>query len=117
MKKIVRVDPKRIERFNFTSVKVLKTAVESKPELKASLETNFAETLKAQNIVIDEAFKEVLHTQWRAQIQTDITEQMAALPASKKRYYSRLTKGEPLKLKVIVDRETGKHVKEIREES
>jgi hypothetical protein len=41
---------------------------------------------------------------------------MDSLPESKKQYYSRITKGEPLKLRVKVDRTTGKHRKKIREE-
>jgi len=37
MKKVVRIDPKRIKRFNFTSVAALRIVVETKPELKATL--------------------------------------------------------------------------------
>jgi len=117
MKKAVRIDPKRIKRFNFTSVTALRTAVETKPELKASLSRSFSEALEAENIVIDEAFKQKVCTEWRAQIQSDIQAKMASLPESKKRYYSRISKGEPLKLKVKVDRKTKKHIKTIREES
>ena len=117
MKKVVRIDPKRIKRFNFTSVAALKTAVENRPELKTNLSRSFTEALEAENIVIDEAFKQKVHTEWRAQIQSDIKTKMDSLPESKKRYYSRISKGEPLKLKVKVDRKTKKHIKTIREES
>lgn len=115
MKKIVRVEKTRLERFNFDSVGDVKSSLKSKPELGDRLREDFEDTLRDQNIVVDDAFKQRLHQQWRAQIQSDIRETMDSLPESKKRYYSRISKGEPLKLRVKVDRTTGKHRKQIRE--
>lgn len=116
MKKIVRVEKSRLERFNVESVGELRSSLESKPELRERLREDFEDTLREQNVIVDDAFKQRLHQQWRAQIQKDIRETMGSLPESKKRYYSRITKGEPLKLRVKVDRATGKHRKQLREE-
>lgn len=116
MKKIVRVEKSRLERFNFESVGELKSSLESKHELRDRLSEDFEGVLREQNIIVDDAFKQRLHQQWKAQIQSDIRKTMDSLPESKKQYYSRITKGEPLKLRVKVDRTTGKHRKKIREE-
>lgn len=116
MKKTVRVDLNRLERFEFDSVKELRSSLETRPELSDRLKVDFEGTLRDEKVVVDEVFKRRLHQQWRAQIQADIREKMSELPESKKRYYSRIVEGEPLKLRVNVDREAGRHGKQLREE-
>lgn len=116
MKKTIRIDSARLARFKFDPVKKLRSSIESQPELRDKLREDFEGTLREQNVIVDDAFKQQLHRQWRDQIQTDIKETMANLPESKKRYYSRIVRGEPLKLRVKVDRTTGKHRKKIRED-
>jgi hypothetical protein len=116
MKKTVRVDLNRLERFEFDSVKELRSSLEKRPELSDRLKVDFEGTLRDEKVVVDEEFKRRLHQQWRAQIQADIRETMSGLPESKKRYYSRIVEGEPLRLRVEVDRETGRHGKRLREE-
>jgi hypothetical protein len=116
LKKTIRIDTARLARFKFDPVRKLRSSIESQPELRDKLREDFEGTLREHNVTVDDAFRQQLHLQWRDQIQTDIKETMANLPESKKRYYSRIVRGEPLRLRVKVDRATGRHKKRLREE-
>lgn len=65
MKKHVKIDKKRLERFEFKPVKDLKQKIEKKPELKTKLRKDFRGTLEAQGIEIDENFEEKIRKEWR----------------------------------------------------
>ncbi|MCW4011375.1 MAG: hypothetical protein NWF07_00135 [Candidatus Bathyarchaeota archaeon] len=114
MRKRVKVDRTRLERFKFTPLTELKATIEEKPELSQKLRVDFAGTLKAQGITIDEAFKHKLSTEWRAAIKQDIRKVAEEHPESKNWYLKRVLDEKPIKLKVKIDPETGEKTKTLR---
>jgi hypothetical protein len=115
--KIINIKTDRLKRFSFEEVKPLKDTISEKPELRTALKQDFHEALKAQNIVVDTAFINKVRADLDKQIMQDVKKKMDSLPDSKKKFYSRIAKGKPLKLNVKIDRKTGKHVKLLQEES
>ena len=104
----IRIEKKRLERFSVEPLKEFRTSLEQRPELKSQLEKDLKGTIEAEGIVIDDAFRQKVHNQWRSMIQADIRDKMDKLPDDKKRLYSMVRKGKPLKVKVKIDKTTGK---------
>jgi hypothetical protein len=103
-----RVDKKRLERFDFTTVETLRESIEQKPELRKRLGEDFEGALRAEGVVIDEDFRTTIRQQWREQIHSDLRAFMEKQPESKKRHYSRVAEGKPIKVSVKIDRKKGR---------
>lgn len=108
MVKKVRINKARLKRFKLEPLDELKAAVDLNPELKKRLKEDFSGTLKAEGIVIDDAFRNNVRKQWRSMIKADVRESMDRQPAAKKPLYTMVSQGKPLKVKVKIDRTTGK---------
>lgn len=104
----IRIRKERLERFSVEPLKDFRTSLEQRPELKTQLEKDIKATIEAEGIVIDDTFREEVRSQWRSMIQADTREKMDKLPDDKKRLYSMVRKGKPLKVKVKIDKTTGK---------
>ena len=102
MQKRVRVDKKRLERFNFERVSALKQKVDGKPELREALRKDFSGTLKAEGVKVDHVFLEKIEKEWRSQISRDIKSKVAATP---ERYplLKRVLEGNPIRVHVNVE--------------
>lgn len=115
MKKHVKIDKKRLERFEFKPVKDLKQKIEKKPELKTNLRKDFRGTLEAQGIEIDEKFEEKIRKEWRNTIKSDLRKAVKEKPAEKTRYLRKILAKEPITIQVTIDKETGEHEKTLKE--
>ena len=104
----VKVNKKRVDRFKLAPVDELKASIDEQPDIKTRLSEDFKGTLKSEGIVIDDTFKQKIHEQWRSMIQADIREVMDKQPDDKKPLYTMVREGKPLKLKVKIDKTTGK---------
>lgn len=104
----VRVNKKRLDRFKLEPMNELKASIDKKPDIKTRLNEDFKGTLETEGIVIDDAFRQKIHEQWRSMIQADIREIMDKQPDDKKPLYKMVREGKPLKLKVKIDKTTGK---------
>lgn len=104
----IRIRKERLERFSVEPLKDFRTSLEQRPELKTQLEKNIKATIEAEGIVIDDTFREEVRSQWRSMIQADTRDKMDKLPDDKKRLYNMVRKGKPLKVKVKIDKTTGK---------
>jgi len=114
MDKRISIDKKRLERFEFKSVKELKANLETKPEIRENLSEDFRGTLKAQGININEEFKTQIRAEWRETIKSDIRRVADENPESKNWYLKQVLAEEPIKLKVKVDKATGTNKKSLR---
>ncbi|HJH28320.1 MAG TPA: hypothetical protein C5S51_01285 [Methanosarcinaceae archaeon] len=103
-----KFNKERLERFKVESLNDLKASLEQRPELKTQLEQDFAGTILAEGIVIDDAFKQEVHQKWRLMIDEDVRKVMDKQPEAKRPYYTMVREGKPLKVKVKIDRTTGK---------
>jgi hypothetical protein len=103
-----KFNKERLERFKVESLNDLKISLEQRPELKAQLEDDFTGTILAEGIVIDDAFKQEIHQKWRSMIDEDVRKVMDKQPEAKRPYYTMVREGKPLKVKVKIDRTTGK---------
>lgn len=108
MKYNSKFNKERLERFKVESLNDLKISLEQRPELKAQLEEDFTGTILAEGIVIDDAFKQEIHQKWRSMIDEDVRKVMDKQPEAKRPYYTMVREGKPLKVKVKIDRTTGK---------
>ena len=108
MVKNFRIDRKRLKRFEFTTLKTLRESIEEKPELRRRLGEDFEGALRSEGVVIDEEFRANIRKQWREQIRSDLKDFMERQPESKKRHYSRVAEGKPIKVKVKIDRKKGR---------
>ncbi len=108
MKYNSKFNKERLERFKVESLNDLKASLEQRPELKAQLEEDFTGTILAEGIVIDDAFKQEIHQKWRSMIDEDVRKVMDKQPEAKRPYYTMVREGKPLKVKVKIDRTTGK---------
>lgn len=104
----VRVNKKRMDRFKLSPVEQLKASIDVKPDIKTRLNEDFKGTLEKEGVVIDDAFRQKIRDQWRSMIQADIREVMDRQPADKKPLYTMVRQGKPLKVKVKIDKTTGK---------
>ena len=105
-----KIDMDRLDRFEVKSLKDLKRSIAERPDLKAKLKEDLRGTLEAEGIVIDDAFKQEVSEQWRSMIRDDVRKIMDKQPREKKLLYTMVRKGKPLKLKVKIDRATGKRI-------
>jgi hypothetical protein len=105
-----KIDMDRLDRFEVKSLKELKLSIAERPDLKRRLKEDLRGTLEAEGIVIDEAFKHEVSEQWRSMIRDDVRKIMDEQPMEKKPLYTMVRKGKPLKLKVKIDRTTGKKI-------
>jgi len=99
--KRVRVDRKRLERFSFKPVKELGTSIKKNPELSQRLKEDFAATLEAQGVKVDDAFRQSLRESWRKQIKED-TRRVAEEKGRDDWYLKRVLRGEPIRVRVKV---------------
>ena len=104
----IKIKKEKLERITFEPLKEFRSSLEQRPELKEKLEKDFKGTLEMEGIVIDDAFRQEVSNQWRTMIQDDIRNKTDKLPDDKKRLYTMVRKGKPLKVKVKIDRTTGK---------
>ena len=110
MKYKAKIDMDRLDRFEVKSIKELKLSIAERPDLKRKLKEDLRGTLEAEGIVIDEAFKKEVSEQWRSMVRDDVRRVMDKQPREKKPLYTMVRKGKPLKLKVKIDRATGKKI-------
>ena len=103
-----KIDMDRLDRFEVKSLKELKRSITERPDLKEKLKEDLRGTLEAEGIVIDEAFKQEVREQWRSMIRDDVRKAMDKQPREKRPLYTMVRKGKPLRLKVKIDRATGK---------
>lgn len=114
MRKRVKVDKTRLERFKFEPVNELKATLKEKPELRTEIKSDFIGTLQAQGIKIDDDFRQQLSQEWRATIKQDIKRVADETPESQDWYLKRVLDDKPIKLKVHIDPETGEKTKQLR---
>jgi hypothetical protein len=114
MRKRVKVDKTRLERFKFEPVKELKATLKKKPELRTEIKSDFKGTLQAQGIKIDDDFRRQLSQEWKATIKQDIKRVADETPESENWYLKRVLENKPIKLKVHIDPETGEKTKQLR---
>ena len=105
-----KIDMDRLDRFEVKSLKELKRSITERPDLKEKLKEDLRGTLESEGIVIDEAFKQEASEQWCSMIRDDVRKIMDKKPKEKKPLYTMVRKGKPLKLKVKIDRTTGKKI-------
>lgn len=104
----IRINKERLKRFKLEPLDELKADLDQNPDLKKRLKEDFSGTLKAEGIVIDDAFRNNVRKQWRSMIQADVRELMDRQPAAKRPLYTMVSQGKPLKVKVKIDKTTGK---------
>lgn len=114
MQKRVKLDSARLERFKFKQVDKIKATIKKNPELSVKLKEDFAGTIAAQGVTLDAAALETIRVEWRSQIKNDIKETAAASPKKDQWYLTQVLDNKPIKLRVKVDRKTGKHKKTLR---
>ncbi|NJD76155.1 MAG: hypothetical protein FIB08_03525 [Candidatus Methanoperedens sp.] len=100
----------KMDRFKVRSLNELKLSIAERPDLKRKLKEDLKGTLESEGIVINEEFKQEISDQWRLLIRNDIRKIMDKQPGEKKPLYTMVRKGEPLKLKVKIDKTTGKKI-------
>lgn len=110
MKYKAKINMDRLDRFEVKSLNELKLSMAERPDLKRKLKEDLRGTLEAEGIVINEAFKQEVSEQWRSMIRDDVRKLMDKQPREKKPLYTMVRKGKPLKLKVKIDRTTGKKI-------
>jgi len=101
----------RIATMDFPALKSIKKEMQKRPELAKKLRKDFAGTLKAEGITMDDAFRKELIREWRAGIRADVRKAVAENPKSRSWYLKRAVEGKPLKIHVQVNRKTGKVTK------
>ncbi len=114
MKKRVKVDKRRLERFSFEPVREIKASLEERPIVYESLREDIRGTLESEGITVDEAFKNQVRAEWMSTINSDIRKVVNDNPKSRDWYLKRVLEEKPIKLSVKVDKETGKHEKTLR---
>ena len=97
-----------MEVFNITGLKELRTQVEKDPQLIKKLKKDFEGTLKERGIVVDETFRKEVERQRKERMSNRIKARMSKLPKSKKKYYSMIAAGKPIRVTVKIDRKKGK---------
>ncbi|NYT06468.1 MAG: hypothetical protein GKC04_08935 [Methanomicrobiales archaeon] len=107
MNRKFRIDAERLKRFDFEPVRDIKARGKASPDLQRRLEEDLAGTLEEEGIVIDDAFLQRVSDQWHARITADTRSVMDGLPDSRKPYYRMIRRGEPLKVRATIDRESG----------
>jgi hypothetical protein len=85
--------------------------MKTRPDLEKRLRKDFAGTLKAEGITMDDAFKAQVLKEWREGMAADIRKRVAEDPKSKNWYLKRVVEGKPLKIHVHINRKTGKVTK------
>ena len=114
MRKRVKIDNTRLERFKFKEFDQIKSTIKKNPELSVKLKEDFIGTIEGQGIVLDDATLDSIRTEWRAQIHTDIRAKVEASPKKDEWYLTQVLKNKPIKLRVSIDKETGQHKKKLR---
>ena len=113
MRKRVKVDKTRLERFKFEPVKELKATLKEKPELRTEIKSDFIGTMRAQGIEINDDFRRQLNQEWKATIKQDIKRVADETPENEDWYLKRVLDDKPIKLKVHIDPETGEKTKQL----
>ncbi len=114
MKKPVKVEKVRLERFKFEPVREFKATLREKPELRDSLKKDFQSTLISQGLTLDDEFKNKIRTEWRSTIKSDVKRVADEAPDRENWYLKQVLEGNPIKLKVKIDKKTGKNEKSLR---
>jgi hypothetical protein len=97
-----------VEVFELKELKKFRTRIEKSSKLRKRLEKDFEGTLKAEGIIVNEAFRKEVDKQCKARIKARIKTRMDTLPKSKKVYYNMISAGEPIKVRVKIDRKREK---------
>lgn len=116
MNRKFRIDAERLNRFDFEPVKDIRARLAASPDLKRRLEEDLPGTLEEEGIVIDDAFRQKVSDQWHDRITADTRSVMDRIPDSRKPYYRMIRSGQPVKVRVTIDRETGTITTAPREE-
>ena len=114
MRRTIKVESKRLERFKFKKVDQIRTTIQKNPELSVKLKEDFIGTVKAQGVNLDAEALESIRVEWKAQIQSDIKVKAEASPMKDQWYLTQVLDNKPIKLRVSVDKETGQHKKTLR---
>jgi hypothetical protein len=116
MRRTIKVDKNRLERFKFKNVDQIKRTIKKNPELSVKLKEDFIGTAKAQGVTLDAEALEEIRVEWRTQIQNDIKTKAKTSPKKDQWYLTQVLENKPIKLRVSVDKETGQHKKKLRRE-
>lgn len=116
MRRTVKIDNTRLERFKFKKVDQLRATIKKNPELAIKLKEDFIGTAKAQGLTLNAEDLEAIRVEWKAQIQSDIRSKAETSPNSDQWYLTQVLEKKPIKLRVSIDRESGQHKKKLRRE-
>ena len=105
MKRKFHIDTDQLNRFDFEPVKDIRDRLKTDPDLKHRLEEDLPGTLEEEGIVIDDEFRQKISDQWHAQITADTHSVMDQIPDSQKPYYRMIQSGQPVKIRVTINRE------------
>ena len=114
MKKRVKVDRSRLDRFDFEPVRNIKAAQMEEPEIRESLKNDLIGTLEGRGIIVDNKFREKIRLEWRSIIKSDIRRVADENPESDNWYLKRVIEEKPIKLSVRINKETGEKEKTLR---
>ncbi|OPY50358.1 MAG: hypothetical protein A4E49_02768 [Methanosaeta sp. PtaU1.Bin112] len=109
MRKQSSVKRKRIERFDFESVRTIRDRIDQDPKLKEALKKDFKGTLRAEGINVDKEFIEKVEKEWRSQISRDIRSKLSASPG-KYPLLERVLEMKPIRVHVDVEKK-GRNLK------
>ena len=116
MRRNIKIDKKRLERFKFKKVDQIRSTIKTNPEISIKLREDFTGTIKAQGVTLDAEALESITAEWKVQIQNDIKAKAETSPKKDQWYLTRVLENKPIKLRVTVDKATGQHKKHLRRE-
>lgn len=115
----VKVSRESLKRFDFESMpklRSIKAKAKESTELRRRLKEDPQGTLRAEGLKVDDEFKRKFRMAWKSQVQADVREKMLSKPPSDRRMFQRVVEGKPLKLRIIIDPDTGERSIILREE-
>ena len=110
MSKKVQVDRKRMERFGFTKLEGLKSAVAANPEVAEQLKRDPVAAMAAHGVVLDDKLREEIRAEWRSRIRADVRKE-AERPGSKNWALKSVIKGKPIRVSVDISEDGKKRIK------
>ena len=115
MSRKFHIDAERMSRFDFEPVKDLRVRLKTDQDLKRRINEDLPGTLEDEGIVIDDALRQKISDKWHAQIKADTHAVMDRIPDSRKPYYRMIRSGQPVKVRVTINSESGEIITKPRE--
>lgn len=107
MKK-TKIDRSKFSGLDLPELELIRKRIASDPSLEERLKKDFQGTLQKEGIKVDDVFKGKVMERLNSKVRADLREVVKNRPEAKNWYLKRVVEGKPLKIRVHIDKETGR---------